>query len=174
MKAFLIAALLFLTSCASSPCENDDTVSIHREIARITSGITLLAPRGTNLMEAELLEEAARAHTEAFERDFGATIKPVRIYILRGFTIPCGTDYTRRYSGCYKPWNNRIFLIIGSRYHLPSLYHEYIHRMIPGHDVDHEDPRWEGEWGTRIEQIRGELLLKRQRLNVHKVRWGIK
>jgi len=174
MKAFLLAALIFLTSCASAPCKDKDAISIHKEIASVTSNVTLLAPRGVNSQEASLMEEAARAHTEAFEKDFGVQVKPVRVYVLRGFTIPCGPDSTRRYSGCYKTRLNRIFLIIGSKYHLPALYHEYIHRMSPDHDVYHKDPRWKGVWAIRMEKINRRILQKRRRLNVHKVRWGIK
>jgi len=176
MRAFFLAALLFFTSCASAPCHNADKdyIDIHRTIGAITSSVTLLAPRDVNDGEAALLLEAARAHASAFEKDFGQSIKPVKVYLLRGFSIPCGPDHTRRYIGCYKTRINRIFVTMGYRYQIPALYHEFVHRTLLTHDVMHKDPRWEGEWKESWGRVNAKVIKNRARLDLHKVRWGIK
>lgn len=99
--------------------------------------------------EKALIIESVQIHVDEFERQIGflgnnEVLTPrVDMYTVRGDTFECvGLTVT----GCFQIPGNRVSVIHGRCYELPSLFHEFGHwflfRTTGDLDPEHTDPRW--------------------------------
>ena len=118
----------------------------------------LYFPEGISKAERDALTEACEVQLRAFEEDWGAPSLPTEVYFFDEFSIPCA-NLDGTFSGCYYV-NGPIHLITGygrSNNIAPSFYHELVHLNVPGHDLRHQDPRWELLWYPRQNELREQL-----------------
>jgi hypothetical protein len=171
MRHFLTLLMLLFIGCASAPCDSEK-INVHEVVGKIAN-VTVLATRDTNKKEVALILEAAKEHINAFQSDFKEAIRPTTVFVFRGPTVSCDQDSTRRFAGCYRTRTNKILVILGAKYELPALYHEFVHRTLRGHDVYHESPKWRATWTPRCNEIARKLRRRRRNLDTHRVYWGI-
>lgn len=155
LNILLITLLVLMTSCTAT--KHDNT---HGEVLEIAPKITMAFTTNMNGREKNLLIEAAQKQIAAIEEDLGARLKAVKIYLFRGESIPCG-KLPGRFTGCHFNPSGPIYVIIGDDYEIPSLYHEFVHHMIPGNDSKHKDPRWNSTWRPKQQQLVDEITSSR-------------
>lgn len=123
---------------------------------RPASNIEFYIQKGVSKDRMDKMLRAATVITEEFEKDFGP-IGYIQVFVVDADTISCG-ERVGTFNGCFQVPRGPIRITCGDFDTLPALYHEYVHWMTPGHDVEHEDPRWNSVWEPRQHQIQASLL----------------
>jgi len=123
----------------------------------VAGKLTLFFPTGTTSPHKAFLIDAVNRQLDAFERDWGSPTTPTSIFLFNEDHIPCG-NLVGTFGGCYFTANNDIHVTMGIFFAAWGVYHELVHLNIPGHNLNHEDPRWGSFWGPMQIQIWQEIV----------------
>lgn len=167
MRKALILLTLLLSGCLSP----------HQKFFRKThqvDNMSIYMKYDVNEIETKLLLQSIRAQALIWRKTNKENIKPVDVYLFRERSIPCGKR-KGRFSGVFHLRDQDIHVVMGSKYSVPSLYHElchlYLHQTPLMADTEHKDPRWK-KWGQEQEALRQYIRRERGRLDFNKVYWS--
>lgn len=150
IKALFIGLILiFLVSCLVPNISNfehgDNVISVGR-IGRIE--IDVEADKFTS-EEVAQINSAISFYIDAWKKDNKYRIVTRNIVVIKGDNYHCQPNKDSIY-GC-NHLNERTIYVADRDITLWSIYHELCH-LLPGGDVNHENPEWEA-WSERRESL---------------------
>ena len=156
--AIILVSIFFLGCGGAQNSSRDDVViedvfnpSDYDRIGRIENVFVYVESSFSQSDKDEAVRQV-RKQTEAWQGDWRRYVETISIYVADRDVIPCG-DRPGRFDGCFTAPRGPIRVIFrGGKLH--ALYHEYCHwALLPDHDLEHQDARWESTWEPRMIQL---------------------